>query len=55
MEEKYEELLFKLIHILKMEQKCEGTGFVITPTQILDKIAAMSHELPKIRDRIFED
>ena len=51
--ENYEELLFKIIHILKMELDHEGTDCMVTPTQLLDKIAGMSHGLPAIRERIY--
>lgn len=52
--EKYEELLFKIIHILKMDLEHERTKFMVTPSQLLDKIACMARDLPSIRAKIYE-
>jgi len=52
--DEYKELLFKIIHILKMDQEHENTSSMLTPSQLLDKIAGMARDLPVIRDRIYE-
>lgn len=50
---KYEELLLEIVRILEIEKEHEGTEHMMPPSQMLDKIAGMTHELPKIRERIY--
>jgi hypothetical protein len=52
MNEPYKDLVFKIISFLKLEQDHEGTNAVITPSELLDKIAAFSVGLPDVRDEI---
>lgn len=47
---KKEELLFKVIALIKEAKKNEGTQDAMLPSEILNKIIGISTDLPDVRD-----
>ena len=49
---RYQEVLKIMIAFLKQERDHEGTGAAATPSELLDKIAAVASDLPDITEMI---
>lgn len=50
---RYQEVLKTIVVLLKQERDHEGTAAVITPSELIDKIAAIASDLTDITEMIY--
>lgn len=50
---RYQEVLKTIVTLLKQERDHEGTAAVITPSELIDKIAAIASDLTDITEMIY--
>lgn len=52
-QDNYRQLVHAIITLLKTEKDHEGTSAVMSPTELLEKIAALGSDIKEVTDRVY--